>query len=236
MRRFHIIAPVVCAALTLGACGPTPAAAPSSTSAVAAGATSTTPSVDAAAEGKAVRAAFDGYKKAALDKDGAAARLLSSSMRGFYDNAKKLALTGSEVDVVASGPSSAVTVYVLRAEIDPARLRSMSAQDLMTYAVEQGLIGEKSVEKLEVGEPVVTGDTAKAPVLVQGADSGMSLDFLKEDGAWRIDLSPLLALADQALAAVAKQQNLSVEQLIDATLAQRYGAAAVAGLKHPLEG
>lgn len=128
-------------------------------------ATTTTPTTTAAtttpstAEDAAVQAAFDTYTQAALEQDGATAvSVLASPIFDFYDEARDSALTGTEEEVRQRSVSQQLTVYLLRAELDPAVLREGSVEEILTVAFEQGLVGEQGIRELELGDIQVDGD------------------------------------------------------------------------------
>ncbi|MBB5803295.1 hypothetical protein F4560_003063 [Saccharothrix ecbatanensis] len=222
------------AVLLVGACGGGTPVATSSSSATSA---ATTSSVDVADEEEAVRKAFADYREAAQAKDGvAAAALLSQDMLDYYTGARDLALTGSEQQVREGGVTASILVYVLRAEFDAAELGGMSAEQLVSAAVEKGLVSENSLDNVELGTVVVDGDTARADLTSRGQSAGVELPFHKEDGSWRFDLGPLMVAGDEALETVAGERGVTVEQLVDTTLGTLYGADRVPELKKPLQG
>ncbi|MGM1058384.1 hypothetical protein [Saccharothrix sp. Mg75] len=224
---------VVAAVLLVGACGGGTPTATSSSSAT----TTTAPSVDAAAEEKAIRKTFADYREAAKAKDGvAAAALLSQEMLGYYTKARDLALTGSEQQVREHGVTSSMLVYVLRAEFGADELRGMSAEQLVSAAVAKGMVSENSMANVDLGTVVVDGDTARADMTSRGQSAGVELPFHKESGSWRFDARPLMAAGDEALKTVAGQRGVTVDQLVDTALGTLYGAEQVPGLKQPLQG
>ncbi|NUT49790.1 MAG: hypothetical protein HOV94_21140 [Saccharothrix sp.] len=132
--------------------------------------------------------------------------------------------------------TSMLLVYMLRAEFDAAGLRGMSGEQLVSAAVERGLVNEDSLDIVDLGTVVVDGDTAKAEMTSRGKSAGVELPFDKEDGSWRFDFRPLMDVAGEALKTVAGQRGMTVEQLVDTTLGSLYGAERVPELKKPLEG
>lgn len=221
MKRFLLAG--LC--LVAAACGTTaPASAPG-----------TTTSQSAVDESPAVRAAFENYTKAVLAKDGTTAvSLLSSPIFDVYENYRVLALTATEQQLSTSLISVRLSIYVLRGALDPAVLRTASSKDVVKAAVEQGLIGERGVSNLDVGAVEVDGDQASAEAISRGQKAPFRFEFARENGTWKIDLRPLLALADPALTEAAKQRNLTPEQMLDQTLRSMFGPVKAAEVRQPL--
>lgn len=211
---------VVSLCLLAAACG-TPAPAP---------ATSSTTDESLA------RAAFETYKKAGMAKDGdTAVTVLAGSVFEIYDDARKLALTGTEQEVAVVPLSRRGFVYALRRDVDAATLRTASPRDLAKIGVENGLVNEQSAT-VTVGAVTVQGDTASAEVLVQGEVAPYRYAFVREEGAWKFDLRPMLDLTDKTMADIAAQRNLTPDQLFEQTMVAKYGAAKVAELHKPVGG
>lgn len=182
---------------------------------------SATPPVDEAA---AVTLTFQNYKDAALAKDGtAAADLLADTTHAFYDESRTAALTATEQELAALGPVERLTVLVMRGSLAADVLRSASPKKLLVAAVEAGLIGEAGTSNVDIGEVTVSGQTASAAAIVRGEVAPFDLAFVRQDGQWKFDLLPLLDLGRAGLEEAAKQQGMTVDQLIESTLTQKYG-------------
>ncbi|MDX8033300.1 hypothetical protein SK803_24035 [Lentzea sp. BCCO 10_0856] len=223
MKRLIVVA--LCLLAT--ACAQAPTTTPTQTSTP-----SPTPSAD---ESPAVRAAFETYTKAALAKDGTTGvSVLAKPIFDTYDDFRKLALTATEQDLSTAPLGKRAAVYTLRGSVDPAILRTASPKELVKVSIDRGLVGEKGINNLELGKITASGDTASAEVLARGQVAPYKFRFVREDGTWKLDLQPLLDLADSAYAEVAKQQNLTPEQFLDGVLNQMYGPAKAAEVRKPL--
>ncbi len=228
MKLTAIVA--LCVPLFIAGCGTSTPASSTSTSTSA-------PASSAADETPAVRAAFDTYTKAALAKDGATAQAaLADTLSAYYDGVRKQALTGTDEQVRALPVSQRLTVYVLRAEIEPAVLRDSTPADLVKLAIDKGLVGEQGITSLALGKVTVSGDKAAAEVTTDGKVAPYKMEFLRQGGAWKLDLAPLMSLADQAFEGAAKQQGATVDEMIDGVLETKYGADRIVELRQPLEG
>jgi hypothetical protein len=173
-----------------------------------------------------VRQAFTAYRQALLAKDGdTAVQHLASTVYGFYDQARRDAVTAAENNVRGQTVAAQLTVFTLRGSLDPNLLRSATPQELVAAAIDAGLVGEQGIQNTQLGEVAVVGDTASAPVLSTGQPSGIRFDFVREEGAWKLDLLPLLQTANVAFRNLATEQGITVDQLIDQTLEALYGPA-----------
>ncbi|MEO6083100.1 MAG: hypothetical protein ABIQ18_08335, partial [Umezawaea sp.] len=187
-------------------------------------------------EAPAVRAAFDAYTKAALAKNGIDAEdLLAETIGGYYETARQMALTGTTEQVAALPLAQRLTVYVLRGKMDAAMLRGSKSADVVRAAFDLGLIGENGVSKLALGEVTVDGGTASAVVKSNGQVVPYKMRFLKENGHWKIDLLPMMTMADETFAGLAEQQGLTPDALIDQLLVSMFGQEKALAVQQPLE-
>lgn len=182
-----------------------------------------------------VLAAFNDYKAAALAADGpAAAALLASTVDDFYDQARGFALTATDAELRTQPVTTQVTALFMRGSLEPELLRTADPDQLVAAAVDAGLVGEQGVEQVQIGEVTVTGDRATAPALVDGQAGPFNFEFVREQGRWTLDLLPLLQQGSAVFEQVATQQGVTVDQLIDRTLVQKYGADKAARLRMPI--
>lgn len=193
------------------------------------------PTSPAADESAAVTAAFETYTKAALAKDGATAvTVVATPVFAYFEDIRKLALTGTEEELAAGKLSTRVTVYGMRAGLDAATLRTGSAQDVVKASIDKGLVGEQGISNLELGKVTVSGDTASAEVTSRGQKTPLKLKFVREDGKWKFDMMPVLDMADAAFVSLAQEKNLTPDQLVDQLLVSMYGPAKAAEVRKPL--
>lgn len=184
-----------------------------------------------------VHVTFDTYMKAGAAKDGdTAVTVMASSMFDIYDQARKLALTGTEQEVAAVPLSRRAFVYALRRDVDAPTLRTASPRDLARIGVENGLVNEQSAANVKLGTVTVSGDTASAEVLAGGGVAPYRFSFVREEGSWKLDPRPMFDLSDAALADIAAKRNLTADQLFEQTMVAKYGAAKVAELHKPVGG
>lgn len=186
------------------------------------------------ADEAAVADAFNAYRSALLDSDGAGAlRVIHPSVFPIYDQSRRLALSGSEAEIRRLGPTGQLNVYVMRATMPPDALRSATPDEIVRLGVEKGLVGLQRTAETTLGDVEVTGDTAYAEVLIPGETSPFGFPFRRHRDTWKLDLKALLEAIEPSLVAVAGQQGKTPEQFVDDLLVTRFGEERAAALHRP---
>lgn len=169
----------------------------------------------AQAEEELVRRAFLAYKGAILQKQGqSAVSLVNRDTLGYYARMKALALEGEEKEVRRLTPISKIIVLSLRHRVPTSDLRLMTPEEVFTYAVNQGWIGKNSVLDSDIGRLQVFGNDASADYVKGGKPTPLKYRFTKEDGKWKIDLTALMPMADQAMSMLIKQGGLDEDAFL----------------------
>ena len=127
-------------------------------------------------------------------RDPALATLVSSKSEAHYGRLKRFALQADSEALQELHPTDQLQVLFFRLMIEPAALQSMTAGEVLFFAVQQGMIGVDLRRSDELREVIVTGDAARGRLYKFGrddrADRGLQY-FAREDGEWRIDLMEL---------------------------------------------
>ncbi len=161
-------------------------------------------------DGAAVRKVFNSYRSALLAGDGStAAAFLTRSTYDYYDAVRRLALTGDAKTVQDQPLSDQMQILLYRARVPRARLESLSAAGLIAHSIDQGWIGRSSAEKIQPGEVKVRGDAALVHVVIDGEDRGPGFRFDREEGAWRLDLVPVMRATDKSLRMALQRNGMS---------------------------
>jgi hypothetical protein len=188
----------------------------------------------AAEEPAAVKAAFGEYKKALLAGHGAAAaQVVDRDTIAYYARMKELAL-GARADVVKrQSLFDRMMIVMLRHRMSPQKLRQLAPEKLFAHGVEQGWIGKEGVAELEVGDIQIDGAQATAVVVRGGQRTPLKFLFQKEQGKWLINLRNLMNAANHAFALIAKQQQVSEDELILSLTEQATGKKVRADVWDP---
>ncbi|MGW6932737.1 hypothetical protein ACWGE0_21960 [Lentzea sp. NPDC054927] len=200
--------------------------------------TSSTPTAGSAGssgESQVVRTAFDTYIKAAVAQDGATAvSVLTESTFRVYDDFRKLALTGTEQEIVALTPGKQIVVYSMRGYLEPEVLRGASPKELVQAAIDEGMAADTSMSSDRLRKFTITGDNALGEVVLPERASPAYLRFARESGTWKFELLSALDIADIALGQVARNQGVTQDELIEQTLVSEYGAAGATEVRKPI--
>jgi hypothetical protein len=163
-----------------------------------------------------VRQTFEGYTEALLAGNGAeAAELVTEGTIAYYEDMRLLATTAGPAEIRAQNLANQLMITILRADPGPDRLQAMDGGEVMAYAIERGYIGRGDVRNAAMGDLTVTGDVATAPVLDgAGNPTELSWDFLREDGAWKFDVTALLPTSNDVLKGQAKKEGLPEDEFV----------------------
>ena len=122
-----------------------------------------TPSAIAQDEQAAVTAAFEGYRAALVERDGAAAlRFLLPSAAAFYEECRVAAIEMPAATLRARGVIFRYTVLDIRHRHTLAQARATSGQAILREAVSDGRVGS-NISQVQTGAVEVRGDRALIP-------------------------------------------------------------------------
>jgi hypothetical protein len=71
-----------------------------------------------------------------------------------------------------------------------------------------------SVPGTDIGQVQVFGNDASAEYVRSGKPTTLKYRFTKEDGRWKIDLTALMPIADQAMSVLIKNEGLDEDTFI----------------------
>lgn len=168
-----------------------------------------------------VSAAFATYRSGVTQGD-ADAVVASVDQRSLQDMAlvAELARTADESTVRALPAADQLLVLTYRLQPD-----LLQAEDPYRELVSAGLAGQdRSLG--ELGQVTVAGEDLALGVVVDstnGAATPLRWRFTREEGSWRFDLADAHRLLSQAVATGANRAQVSVDQLVTATIVDLSG-------------
>ena len=135
------------------------------------------------AEQAAVRAAYDDYIQAVLEKDGGrAATLVDQNTISYYGRMLERALHGDADTVRNISTLDKIIVLTIRHGVSLDLAQQMTAETLFAHAVNEGWIGEQSVVNSELGEIVVRESSATGVHIAAGVETPLKYTFIERMG------------------------------------------------------
>lgn len=153
-----------------------------------------------AKEKKLVKKAFEDYKHAILtDKGTLAVTFVDSRTIQYYSNILKN-VKSSDSAIVSSLPlMDKIMVFSIRHRATNEEIKSFDGKSLLIYAINKGMVGKNSVTSNTIGDVVVDGNFAKGQLINNGQEMPIYFHFYKEDEKWKVDLTSVFAIANQAM-------------------------------------
>lgn len=212
---------------------------------------STTQTEDPSTE---IRGVFGEYLNALSAKDSERALAVTASKAvAQWEEYRKHALSSTEAQLAALPVGQRVTVYGLRAVVDPAALRSGDGRAVMAFAIKQGLITISTSTKQVSADGTTTVNETRPQLtrLVLGGDSAtgeigsgdpsapanttpLKIAFQRENGEWKADPTSMTEYATAVLEQVASKKGVTADQVITEALTTQFGAARAAELRKPV--
>jgi hypothetical protein len=168
---------------------------------------------------QAAKETFSAYKYALLNNLGKdAADLISEKTIQHYAHLRSLALAASIDELNQLSAYNKFVVLNMRHSISGSLLQQMSAKDIFAFGVNQEWISKEDVAPYNIGTISVYGAYASAELLRGTRNTDTFLEFLNEDGVWRINLQPILKKASQDFTAQVAGQNIKNENAMILTI------------------
>ena len=163
-----------------------------------------------------VEQTFQDYKDAALARDGdRVAELVTDSTLEYYEELVELAKNADRPTLREESLADQYAVLLFRALAAPEAIAGMTAKDAIAFAIDEGLIGEDAVRRLEIGTVAIFDRSATAEVASPPDAAGrFKFEFEYDGGRWRIDIVALLDLANLFIRSAYERSKLTEEQFL----------------------
>ena len=180
----------------------------------------------------AIRKLFDGMRAAAARGDGKGllAGLSGPSLarlEAVRASARRLGGGGGAAKGLS--PAERLAAGGLRRIAAPADLNRKGLDEMASAALARRKGLRRDLDRMQVGPLRVDGERASAPLLADGQATLFTADFVRDSGAWKLDLRPNVKRGDLILAGMAAVKGVSEDALIDAILAQVESRMRTAG-------
>ncbi|WP_420128447.1 hypothetical protein [Longimicrobium sp.] len=150
----------------------------------------------AGAEAEAVRNVVRQYEYATRSGDGnAAARLVSRETRDYYNRMLAMAISATEEQVRAVTLMDRMMILMYRHRVSAAQLRALPADGGFALTIDEGWLNAPEIGDLVSGSEVF-GEGDRAILRYDG-----DIHFVREGGAWRWDMMPLILAAGEEVEA-----------------------------------
>lgn len=171
-------------------------------------------------EEREVAATFDAARTALSEKRGSAAiQLLTRNSVKTLESVRDAARQPGDSSVQRLEPAERFAAMGLRRYLDPAELRRMSVGDIANHALKAGWLGPNVISRSALGPVRVKGDRASGLLMVDNRPALVPADFVREGGAWRIDLASVFTFGSQMLkgfaAMAGKDETAYIDELLD---------------------
>jgi hypothetical protein len=176
---------------------------------------------------KEVRAAFDEHMAALADGDANA--LVSTMVKDSLDryaNMGRLAATGTKDEVMMLPAPDAIATLVLRLNASKAELQDTSGPAIVRLMIDKGLLGRADIEEVGWNIPEIKfrKSGARAKLWIGKVETDIEIDFVEEDGRWKMDSSPYRVRLEKLIRQARARENMTQEEVIVALVNIRMGA------------
>lgn len=150
---------------------------------------------------KAIAQTFNDYKEVIRINDGVnALKYYDSNTHRYFEFILDKIKHADSVEVENLRLIDKFTVLLMRHIAPHERLLQFNTDSMIAYTVESGFAGGKNVELYTLGTPVITGETAIAPILQDSLTTGNNFYFHLENESWKIDISPSTTGSEKVIA------------------------------------
>lgn len=179
---------------------------------------------------------LDEYKTGILSVDGARAyEALSHRSREFWEKLHRATLTYDRQAISDSPFAVKMSVLGARAMVDREILLNGSARDMFVALVSTKQLGYRSVESMGFAHFRLNGSVVTAEVAANGKPTGAYLmEFVKEQGNWKLNTVPLLKAGGEMLASMANKQGMDEEDFIVLVIEQESGKEVDSSIYDPV--
>ncbi len=171
-----------------------------------------------------VSAAFQKYKTAILASDAESAhQMIDENTKIYYKELLKIILYADETQSKTMPPLAKIALIQGRHLIPNDKLTLMNEESYFKYAVEHGWIGKNSVSDMQITDISVNQDTATSKISKGNKTAPFGFMFRNESGVWKIDLTSVLPVSDQAIKQVIQNSGKNENEYIFAIIEKLSG-------------
>lgn len=145
----------------------------------------------------AIKSSFAKYNEAISAQNGnEAAKYLDNNTVAYYDKMISFIKTADSAKVAQLPLLDKLTVLTLRNKLTKDEIKSFDGKSLLAYSFTSGM---SKASGFDLGEITINANQAKAQILVANKNSNEYVQFNREDGLWKIDLTSLFPLTEKSI-------------------------------------
>lgn len=161
-----------------------------------------------------VRDSFESYINATVNNNGQAALdLLDTKTKDYYKTALSIVLYAEREDVERLDALDKFLVLRSRNVIPKQQLVTFQGDDLLLYALNNGMIG-KDIVRLKIQNQNIRTNGNFAQAIIEEAGGRFTLNFYKEDNIWKIDITSVLKNARFLYDKIQKELNMDDNEFV----------------------
>jgi len=157
-------------------------------------------------EAELIRKNFDSYKAFLYNgKGGEAANLVDSHTIKYYGDIIELVKNADSLKVESLSLLDKIMVLIVRQRVSKENILNFDGKALLIHAINNGMIDKSSAGSFTIGDITVDNNFAKGQIIANGTGSPLFLNFYKENGQWKFDLTSLFPICIPALQKLVKE-------------------------------
>lgn len=166
-----------------------------------------------------VRKNFESYSNALINGKGEeAVNYVDSHTLQYYNDIVEQARDADSLKVESLPLLDKIMVLLVRHRVTKEDLLKFDGKALFIYAINNGMIDKNGPTNLKLGTVTIEKDTAKGQISFKGVEYPVYLNFYKEIGQWKYDLTSSFAMGKTALQKYADEfgEKLLINMMLNA--------------------
>lgn len=182
-----------------------------------------------------LRKNFDSYKTFYNNGNGEeAVKFVDSRTIKYYDDIAEIIKNADSLKVESLSLLDKTMVLTIRHTVSKENILAFNGKTLLIYTINHGVNDKRTTIGFTIGKVTIDNNSAKGQVTVLGKDSPYFLNFYKEKGDWKFDLTSSFPITFQAMQKLADQLG-GPNKMIFASLKLITGKAPGRDIWHPVK-
>lgn len=186
-------------------------------------------------ESDLVKEALKNYKSATLNNNGAEAiKYLDSKTRRHYQKMIDVVQNADSAQVEDLSLTDKLMVLTIRHKATKEEILSFKEDDLLLYAVNNGMVGKNSADKGTLGKVFIDKNFAKINIEMNGKATPLNFHFYKEEGQWKVDITALFPVSNMLFKKLIEDAEVSENDFLFNILEMLTGKEPRNSIWHPV--